>query len=169
VLDETIAPQLGSMSKHLKSAKSAKTAEDLDGDDDPDDDMNGGDGQRQGRMSLRIPQWTVEDAWVAWVVGNRMPWCRRRKTDLPQNQRSRFRKLSALMGRLVRHARQQQIDLENLSVRTARSLYRTHLKHCVRVPGRQHARRHDQLAFTTVLKNLEAAERAARLREVEQE
>ncbi len=102
----------------------------------------------------------TKDAWIAWVVGvdNNGPWRLFKTSEIPVQQRNRWKKLKILMRRIHGLLRQRSID--NCSVDSALQLYES-IKNRIHIEG-QHRQRHDQLYWITVLNILQRDDRAKR-------
>ena len=107
--------------------------------------------------SFTIPSMKVEFAWIRWVVGcdNLGPWMFIRTCDVPTISKRQWKKYKFLMEYIMKSVRERSLWVDNCNAEQARSMYRQ-VKACVQVEGRKHRRRHAQLTWSTVAKNLQA-------------
>eukprot|EP00611_Tribonema_gayanum_P002677 TRINITY_DN1201_c0_g1_i3.p1 TRINITY_DN1201_c0_g1~~TRINITY_DN1201_c0_g1_i3.p1 ORF type:complete len:378 (-),score=33.71 TRINITY_DN1201_c0_g1_i3:50-1183(-) len=104
-----------------------------------------------------IPQFKAQDAWRAWVVGvDEVGPFHLLSGMIPAAQKFSWKKFKTFMKIIEGHVTQKH---ENWKVATLTDSQATALYCDVRaeieIEGKKHKRRHDQLKWTTVLKNYE--------------
>lgn len=105
----------------------------------------------------RIPPFKAEDAWRAWAIGvdGVGPF---HKLDgmIPAAEKPQWKKFKSLMRIIEGHVSQRNGAWKDpaLTDGQARALY-GEVRADVEIEGQTHKRRHDQLKWTTVLKNYE--------------
>lgn len=105
----------------------------------------------------RIPPFKAEDAWRAWAVGvDDVGPFHLLNGMIPVSEKLQWKKFKSLMKVIEGHVTQVNENWKDpaLTDGQARALY-SQVRADIEIEGDKHKRRHDQLQWTTVLKNYE--------------
>lgn len=107
--------------------------------------------------TFTVPSMKTEFAWVRWVTicDNLGPWRHIRTSDIPTNSKRRWTKYKFLMDYIMQRVQAADLWVDNPNAEQAREMF-NRVKDSVQVEGRSHRRRHAQLTWSTVVKNLQA-------------